>query len=57
MADAVLKRSLEAAVGDCAAGPLAGAARALLETLGYRSNKRLDLIHNSAAGFQAQFDP
>ncbi len=32
-------------------------ARALLQTLGYRSDKRLDLIANSAAGFQDQFDP
>lgn len=57
MADAFFKRAIESALSATSAGPLAAPARALLGTLGYRSDKRLDLDPNSAAGFQAQFDP
>ena len=41
----------------CGQGPLADPARALFDTLGYRSDKRFDLAPNTAAEFQAQFDP
>ena len=57
MTDTALKHAIIAALHDCAQRPLAGATRALLETLGYRSDKRLDLSPNTAAEFQAQFDP
>jgi adenine-specific DNA-methyltransferase len=57
MTDTTLKRAIESALSATAAGPLAASARALLATLGYRSDKRLDLDPNSAAEFQAQFDP
>lgn len=52
-----LKLEIQQALFACQPGPLAAPARALLATLGYRSDKRLDLDPNSAAGFQAQFDP
>lgn len=52
-----LKLEIQQALSACQTGPLAQPARALLETLGYRSDKRLDLAPNDAAGFQAQFDP
>ncbi len=52
-----LKLEIQQALSACQTGRLAQPARALLETLGYRSDKRLDLAPNDAAGFQAQFDP
>jgi len=57
MSDASLKRAIESALSATAAGALAAPARALLATLGYRSDKRLDLDPNDAAGFREQFDP
>ncbi len=57
MSSTNLKHDIQQALHACNHGPLTLSARALLETLGYRSDKRLDLSPNSAAEFQAQFDP
>jgi hypothetical protein len=52
-----LKSSLIHDLQACAAQPLVSAGRALLATLGYRSERQLDLQPNTAAEFQAIFDP
>jgi hypothetical protein len=57
MSTMALKLDIQNALQACGRGPLAESARALLATLGYRSDKLLDLVPNTAAEFQAQFDP
>jgi hypothetical protein len=52
-----LKAALQSNLQAFAAQPLAEAARNLLGTLGYYSERRLDLIPNTAEQFLATFDP
>ena len=52
-----IRTDIQKALRDFARLPLAGAGLALLETLGYQSEKRFDLHPNSAAQFAAEFDP
>jgi adenine-specific DNA-methyltransferase len=52
-----LKRTIQSALLIFPTMPLAGAANSLLKTLGYRSEKQLTLVPNSAAQFQAELDP
>jgi hypothetical protein len=51
-----LKKSIQTALGNFEKQPLADAARGLLNTLDYRSNKTLKIAPNNAQQFQAQFD-
>ncbi|MEI7730461.1 MAG: TaqI-like C-terminal specificity domain-containing protein [Verrucomicrobiota bacterium] len=55
MSDLPTKQSIQSALAGFATEPLASAATALLESLGYRSDKRLALKPNSAEAFTAQF--
>ena len=47
-----LRTRIETALQDCARSELAHGARALLQTLGYRSDRTVELEPNSAAGFE-----
>jgi len=49
------KQAIQSALKDFGTRPLADAAVALLETLGYRSQKRLTLTPNTADNFQTAF--
>lgn len=51
------KIAIQNALQDFVRKPLAQAALTLLETLGYRSDKRLTFTPNSAAQFRVEFDP
>ena len=46
-----LRTRIETALQDCARSDLATGARSLLQTLGYRSDRTVDLASSDAAGF------
>jgi adenine-specific DNA-methyltransferase len=52
-----LKKSIQAALINFENNPLADSARALLQVLGYQSDKTLPIKPNTADTFQAMFDP
>ena len=57
MSEKDLKLAIQNAIQQFDRRPLAYSATALLEMLGYHSEKRLALVPNTAAQFQAVFDP
>jgi hypothetical protein len=57
MPDIDLKIAIQEAIQQFGKKPLAEAATALLETLGYRSQKRLMLTPNTSDQFNKEFDP
>ncbi len=57
MTDQQVKEAIQGALIRFAAGSLSDNARALFETLDYRSGKRYDLLPNSAKQFTTEFDP
>ena len=48
---AELRTRIESALQDCARSELADGARSLLQTLGYRSDRTVDLASSNATGF------
>ena len=57
MSDTNLKQQIEASLAGFAAKPLATAALELFGTLGYKSERRLQLRPATAKGFLTAFDP
>ncbi|MBN2499313.1 MAG: hypothetical protein JXB38_01020, partial [Anaerolineales bacterium] len=57
MAEKDLRTSIQDALQACAKGNLAKSAVALLNTLGYRSEKTYAITPNTADQFKAEFDP
>jgi len=57
MSEKDLKLAIQNAIEQFDRRPLAESATALLELLGYRSEKRLALVPNTAKQFQVEFDP
>ena len=55
--DVGIKRNIAQALAGFGSGDLAEAARALLATLGYQSDRRIDLSPNTSEEFIAAFDP
>ena len=52
-----IQREIQEALHACGSGALAERGLGLLNTLGYTSNRRIDLTPNDAATFIATFDP